>query len=329
MILKNHDILPRVSGHKGASAVSQSFTAFVLHRALRAFITLWLVGTVVFVFLRLSGDPARLLLPPEAPQQQLEELRRDLGLDDPLPVQYARYVGNVARGDFGDSLRQRQPALGLVLDRFPLTLQLGGMAFLLAAAIGPPVGLLAAVARGTAGDRLAMALMSLLQASPAFFLGTVLVLLFSVRLGWLPSSGHGTPQQMVLPALTLTAALLASMARLARAALLDVLRTDYIRTARAKGLSELSIFRTHALRNAAPPLVTILGVELGWLLTGAVIVETVFAWPGLGRLTVDAVSARDYPLVQAAVLLIAAVFVALSFLVDCSYGLIDPRVRDA
>jgi ABC-type dipeptide/oligopeptide/nickel transport system permease component len=304
-----------------------SLEGLVIRRAARAALTLWLVVSVVFVILRLSGDPVVLLLSESATQDQIDALRGRLGLDASLPEQYARYWGNVARGDLGQSLRQREPALRLVLERFPATLQLAAAAFGLAAIVGLAVGIFAALMRGTAWDRLAMALTSVLQSGPAFFVGIVLILVFSVRLGWLPTSGRIGPQSIILPAITLSGFTMASLARLARSALLDVLRLDYVRTARAKGLTERHTVLRHALRNAALPLITVMGLELGGLLTGAVITETVFAWPGIGRLAVNAVSTRDYPLVQASVIFIALVFIGINFLIDCSYALIDPRVR--
>ena len=294
----------------------------------RAAVTLWLVVTVVFVILRLSGDPVGLLLPSDATQEQIRALRVELGLDESIPIQYGRFVGQLARGDLGDSLRFNQPALGLVLDRFPATAQLALVAFVVAATLGLTVGSLTAFARGSALDRLAMAVMGLLQAAPSFFLGLMFILIFSVRLGWLPTSGYGSPSQIVLPAMTLSALTLASIARITRSSLLDILRADYIRTARAKGVAERMVFLRHALRNAALPVATMLGLELAQLLTGAVIVETVFAWPGIGRLAIDSVAARDYPVVQAAVLLIAAIFVVINLLVDLSYLVLDPRTRD-
>jgi ABC-type dipeptide/oligopeptide/nickel transport system permease component len=290
-------------------------------------LTLWIVVSVVFVILRLSGDPVVLLLSESASEDQIDALRGRLGLDASLPVQYARYWGSVAQGDLGQSLRQREPALRLVLERFPATLQLAAAAFGLAAIIGLAVGIFTALMRGTAWDRLAMGLTSVLQSGPAFFVGIVLILVFSVRLGWLPTSGRGGPQSLILPAITLSGFTMASLARLARSALLDVLRLDYVRTARAKGLTERHVVLRHALRNAALPLITMMGLELGGLLTGAVITETVFAWPGIGRLAVNAVSTRDYPLVQASVIFIALVFIGINFVIDCSYALIDPRVR--
>jgi peptide/nickel transport system permease protein len=305
----------------------QSPGGFILQRAIRALLTLWIVVSAVFVILRLSGDPVALLLSTDAPPEQVEALRRDLRLDRSIPVQYGQYFANLARGDLGDSIRQRQPALGLVFARFPATLQLATAAFVLATGLGLTIGILAALKRNTVVDRAAMALTSVLQSGPPFFVGIVLILIFSVRLGWLPGSGRGTLKQLILPAVTLSGFTMASLARLARSALLDVVRNDYIRTARAKGLTETTLIRSHALRNAALPLVTVLGLEVGGLLTGAVITETVFAWPGVGRLAVDAVSTRDYPVVQAVVLVIVLVFVAVNFIVDCSYAFLDPRVR--
>lgn len=294
----------------------------------RAIVTLWLVVTVVFVVLRFSGDPVRLLLPSDASEEQVQALRVELGLDASIPVQYGRFIRQVSQGDLGDSLRFNQPALELVLNRFPATAELALVAFALAAVLGLAIGSLTAFVRGSVLDRLAMAVMSFFQAAPSFFLGLMFILLFSVQLGWLPTSGYGSPAQVVLPALTLSALTLSSIARITRSSLLDVLRADYIRTARAKGISERLIWLRHAMRNAALPLVTMLGLELAELLTGAVIVETVFAWPGVGRLAIDSVASRDYPVVQAAVLLIASIFVVINLLVDLSYLVLDPRTRN-
>jgi len=306
----------------------QSVGHFIVQRAIRALLTLWLVVTAVFVILRLSGDPIAALLGPDARPDQIAALQHDLGLDSPAPVQYVKYFANLARGDFGNSIQQRRPALGLVLDRFPATAQLALVAFAIAATIGLTLGVITALNRGSVVDRLALAVMSAFQAAPAFFVGILLILFLSVRFGWLPSSGRGTAKQLGLPALTLSALTMASLARLTRSSLLDVLRNDFIRTARSKGLHERTVILSHALRNAALPLVTVMGLELGGLLTGAVITETVFAWPGVGRLALDAVRGRDYPVVQASVLFIAAVFVLINFLVDCSYALLDPRVSE-
>lgn len=294
----------------------------------RALVTLWLVVTVVFVVLRFSGDPVALLLPSDASQAQIQALRADLGLDQSIPVQYGHFIAQLARGDLGDSLRFNRPALDLVLGRFPATALLALVAFVVAATVGLAIGSLTAFVRGSALDRFLMALMGFFQSAPSFFLGIMLILLFSVELGWFPTSGYGDPSQLVLPALTLSALTLASIARITRSSLLDVLRSDYIRTARAKGISERMVWLRHALRNAALPLATLLGLELAELLAGAVIVETVFAWPGIGRLAIDSVAARDYPVVQAAVLLIATIFVVINLLVDLSYLVLDPRTRN-
>ena len=294
----------------------------------RALVTLWLVVTVVFVVLRFSGDPVRLLLPSDASEAQVQALRVELGLDESIPIQYGRFVLQLVQGDLGESLRFNQPALDLVLTRFPATAQLALVAFAVAAVVGLAIGSLSAFVRGSALDRFAMALMGFLQAAPSFFLGIMFILLFSVQLGWFPTSGYGKPSQLVLPALTLCALTLASIARITRSSLLETLRTDYVRTARSKGLSERVVWSRHALRNASLPLATMLGLELAQLLSGAVIVETVFAWPGIGRLAIDSVAARDYPVVQAAVLLIASIFVVINLLVDLSYLVLDPRTRN-
>lgn len=294
----------------------------------RALVTLWLVVTVVFVVLRFSGDPVRLLLPSDATEAQVQALRVELGLAESIPMQYGRFVLQLVQGDLGESLRFNQPALDLVLTRFPATAQLALVAFAVAAVVGLAIGSFSAFVRGSALDRFAMALMGFLQAAPSFFLGIMFILLFSVQLGWFPTSGYGKPSQLVLPALTLCALTLASIARITRSSLLETLRTDYVRTARSKGLSERVVWSRHALRNAALPLATMLGLELAQLLSGAVIVETVFAWPGIGRLAIDSVAARDYPVVQAAVLLIASIFVVINLIVDLSYLALDPRTRN-
>jgi peptide/nickel transport system permease protein len=304
-----------------------SIGPMLLPRLGRAVLTMWLVVSAVFFFLRLSGDPVRILLPANAPVEKVEALRAELGLDQAIPVQYAKYVEQLWHGNFGESLRFHQSAMGLVLDRFPATIQLALAAFAIAAVCGVTIGSLAAFCRGTAWDRSAMAVMSVFQSSPSFVLGITLILVFSVHLRWLPTSGYGSLNQLILPAAALSTPTMASFARMTRSSLLDVLSADYIRTARAKGIGERAIWSRHALRNASLPVVTVLGLELADLLTGAVIVETVFAWPGIGRLAVDAVSTRDYPVVQSAVLLIALVYIAINLLLDLAYPLLDPRVR--
>jgi peptide/nickel transport system permease protein len=282
---------------------------------------------VVFIFLRLSGDPIRLLLPPNAPQDKVDALRSELGLDRSIPLQYVRFWQEVAQGDFGDSMRFHRSSVDLVVDRFPATARLALTAFAIATVFGLLIGSTAAFTRGSLWDRGVMATLGLLQSAPSFFLGIMLILIFSIHLGWLPTSGYGSTKQLVLPAVTLSVLTMASLARMSRASLLEVLRADYIRTARAKGLGERLIWFRHALRNASLPIVTVFGMELADLLTGAVIVETVFAWPGVGRLAVDAVSTRDYPVVQSAVVLIALIYIGINLLVDLSYPFLDPRIK--
>jgi len=297
------------------------------HRLLRALIALWLVSTVVFVVMRLSGDPVPLLLPPDAPRSEIYRVRAELGLDRSLPVQYAVFLGNALRGDFGRSIHFRAPALEVVLERLPATLELGLTAFLVAVLVALPIGVLSAVRRNTVLDQAAMGLALLGQAAPTFFIGILFILLLSLKAGWFPTSGRGDWSHLVLPALTLGLFAMASVARLTRSAVLDVLGADFIRTARAKGLSEVLVVAKHTLKNAALPIVTITGLQFGSLLGGAVVTETVFAWPGIGRLAIQSIYNRDYPVVQSAVFLSAALFIVINFVIDVIYGLLDPRVR--
>ncbi len=300
---------------------------FALVRLLRGIVTLWLVVTTVFVVLRLSGDPAQAMLSDEATPAQIENFRRRFGLDRPIPVQYARYLLNLTRGDFGDSLSDRRPVTALIAARVGATLQLGAAAIAIAVLCGLPAGILAALWRNSLWDRALMGLAFVGQSAPNFFIGIVLILLFSLQLRLLPSSGRGSWQHLILPAFTLATGLLAALARMTRSSLLEVIRQDYVRVARAKGLSERRVIWRHCLRNAAAPVVTIFGLSVGGLIGGAAIVETVFAWPGIGRLAVNAISIRDYPVIQCIVLMVALSVVAVNFLVDIAYGLLDPRVR--
>ncbi len=300
---------------------------FALVRLLRGIVTLWLVVTTVFVVLRLSGDPAQAMLSDEATPAQIENFRRRFGLDRPIPVQYARYLLNLTRGDFGDSLSERRPVTDLIAARVGATLQLGATAIAIAVLCGRPAGILAALWRNSLWDRALMGLAFVGQSAPNFFIGIVLILLFSLQLRLLPSSGRGSWQHLILPAFTLATGLLAALARMTRSSLLEVIRQDYVRVARAKGLSERRVIWRHCLRNAAAPVVTIFGLSIGGVIGGAAIVETVFAWPGIGRLAVNAISIRDYPVIQCIVLMVALSVVAVNFLVDIAYGLLDPRVR--
>jgi len=303
------------------------FLAFVANRLFRALIALWLVSTVVFVVMRLSGDPVPLLLPPDAPRSEIFRVRAELGLDRPLLVQYGVFLANVLRGDFGRSIHFRVPASRVVLDRLPATLELGLTSFAVAVIVAVPIGLLSAVRRNSLLDQVCMGIALIGQSAPTFFLGILFILIVSLKLGLLPTSGRGDWGHLVLPALTLALFAMASVARLTRSAVLEVLRADYIRTARAKGLSEALVVAKHTLKNAAIPIVTITGLQFGSLLGGAVVTETVFAWPGIGRLAIQSIYNRDYPVVQCAVFLSAVLFIVLNLLIDLIYALLDPRIR--
>lgn len=300
---------------------------FLLRRLLRTVIVVWGVVTVVFIVIRLSGDPIALLVAPETPPEEVERLRDRLGLNDPLPVQYLVFLGDAVRGDFGTSIRYNADALGVVLDRVPATLQIAFAAFAMAIVIAVPVGVISAVKPNSLIDNAAMVLALVGQAVPTFFLGIVLILFFSVRLGWFPTSGLGSPAGLVLPAITLGAFATASITRLTRAAMLEVLSQDFVRTARAKGLRESIVVNRHALRNALVPVVTIMGLQFGALLGGSVVTETVFALPGMGRLIIQSIGNRDYPVVQAGVFVIALAFVGVNLVVDLLYATLDPRIR--
>jgi peptide/nickel transport system permease protein len=300
---------------------------YLLGRFRDALIAVWGVLTIVFLVLRLSGDPVVLLLPVGATAAQVEEFRHELGFDRPVPVQYWEFLRRVSRGDFGTSLRSGHSALALVLERLPATGRLALGALLLAIVIGGTSGLLAAAYRGTGVELAAMGVALLGQAMPVFWLGVLLILVFGVQLNWLPTGGSETLRHMVLPMITLAAYSSASIARLLRSSLLEVLGQDYIRTARGKGLAAWTVLSKHAVRNALLPVVTILGLQAGTLLGGSVITETIFAWPGVGRLAIQAIQNRDYPVVQAAVTVVAVTFVLINLLVDAVYAYIDPRVR--
>ena len=300
---------------------------YVVRKSLHTLFVAFGVVTLVFVALRLSGDPAATMLPGDATVDEVAALRRTLGLDRSLPAQYAAFLGSAVRGDFGDSFRHQQPAFGLVLERLPATLELAFAALLLAIAIALPLGVLSAVYRGRTADVLAMTFAVVGQATPYFWMGIMLILVVSVELGWLPTSGRGTWRHLILPAVTLGTHFAAALARLTRTSLLEVVGENFVTTARAKGLAERRVVLMHALKNAAVPVVTLIGLQFGTLLGGAVVTETIFAWPGVGRLAVQSIFARDYPVVQAGVLVLALSFVALNLLVDVLYGALDPRIR--
>jgi peptide/nickel transport system permease protein len=301
---------------------------YILRRVAQSALTLLGVSVLVFVILRvLPGDPARMLLPDGAPESAVIELTRQLGLREPLFVQYGLFLRSVAHGDFGESFQYRAPALRVVLERLPATIQLTLAAMLVTIAAGVTLGIGTAVRRGTRYDVAGTILAVLGQSLPNFWLGIMLILLFGVALRWLPTSGFAGWTSLVLPAITLAAFPTALVARLTRSSMLEILNRDYIRTGRAKGLAERSVVLRHALRNAAIPVLTVIGLQIGALLGGAVITESVFAWPGMGKLIVDAIFFRDFPVVQTVLILSATVFVGINLLVDLLYTIIDPRIR--
>ena len=302
---------------------------FLALRTGRALLTILLVVTFAFVVLRLSGDPALLILSVDAPAEAVAAFRQAWGLDRPLWAQYLAYVGQVLHGDLGQSMRDGRPAAELVLERLPATLALTVPALLLKIGVGMPAGVQAALHRGSITDRLVMAAAVAGFTVPSFVLGLVLVLIFAVKLGWLPSGGQDSPLSPILPVLTLGVGGAAILARFTRSAMLDVLGQPYIRAAVAKGVPWRAVVRGHALPNAAIPTVTIVGFMVGSLLAGAVVVESVFSWPGVGRLLVVAVSNRDLAVVQCVLLLVAATMVTANLAVDLVYGLLDPRLRVA
>lgn len=284
------------------------------------------ISIISFFFIHLSGDPVMLMLPADASHAEIEALREQLGFNDPLPVQYWRFASNAVRGDLGNSLYYRVPAIDLILQRLPASLELAGAAMLFALVVSIPLGIISAVKRGSLWDVSSMlgALFGL--SMPHFWLGIMMILLFSVQLGWLPTSGRGTLAHLVMPAMALGLSLMAMFARLTRSVMLEVLNQDYVRTARAKGLREQVVIGKHALKNALIPLVTVAGMQFGFLIGGTVIIETVFAWPGVGRLVVQAIFSRDYPLVQATVLVLAVLFVLINLITDLIYLYLDPQI---
>ena len=284
------------------------------------------ISLISFFFIHLSGDPVMLMLPTDASKQEIEKMRQQLGFNDPLPVQYLRFVSRGVRGDFGESLYYHIPAITLILERLPASLELAVAAMIIAFVVSLPIGILSAVRRGSALDMGSMLAALFGLSMPHFWLGIMLILLFSVKLGWLPTSGRGNLAHLVMPSVALGLSLMALFARLTRSVMLEVLGLDYIRTARAKGLRELWVIGKHALKNALIPLVTVAGMQFGFLIGGTVIIETVFAWPGVGRLVVQSILNRDYPLVQASVLILAFIFVAMNLLVDLLYIYLNPQI---
>jgi ABC-type dipeptide/oligopeptide/nickel transport system permease component len=300
----------------------------LLHRFLLALPALWLVLTLVFLLIHIvPGDPVQQMLGEGAAPGQVEQLRHTLGLDQPLLTQYGHYLAQILHGDLGQSFKFQAPVRRIIFERYPATLELAFLALMVCALMAIPAGVIAAHRRGSIIDR-SIGVFSLLGlAIPNFALGPLLITLFSIKLGWLPVSGRGSTLNFILPAATLGAALAAILTRMVRGAMLEELSSDYVRTARAKGLTTRAVLVRHALRNALIPIVTILGLQFGTLLAGTIVTETIFSWPGIGRLTVMAISSRDYPLLQGCILVIAFSYVLVNLLTDVIYSLIDPRVR--
>jgi peptide/nickel transport system permease protein len=303
--------------------------AFLLRRLWQSALLLVIVTLLVFVIVLMAGDPVRVLLPIDASPSDVDNLRHQLGLDQPIWVQYLLFVQHAGSGDLGQSFKFREPAMPLVLERLPITAILAFTALAWATAVSVPLGILAATRRGSLWDHVASTVSVLTVSIPAFWLGIVLILYFAGQLRWLPASGAAGPSSLVLPALTLGAQPLGLLTRLVRATMLEELRHGYLVTARSKGLAEWIVLSRHALRNALIPIVTVLGLQLGALLGGSVIIETVFAWPGVGWLLIQAISAHDLPLLRANVLVIALVFIIINTLTDVLYGYLNPRIRFA
>jgi peptide/nickel transport system permease protein len=300
---------------------------FLLSRAVQGLLVMLGVSALVFFALFLTGDPAALMMSPDASVAEIDAFRKAMGFDDPIWLQYLRFLGNLFQGDLGLSLRYQQPATALLFDRLPATGVLALSALVWSSIIGIILGVISAVRKNSGLDFVIRVIALLGQAVPVFWLALLMILLFSLKLRWLPSSGMGGVQHLVMPSLALGAYYVSAMTRLVRASLIEVLGQNYIRTARAKGLSQWRIVVRHGLRNALIPVITVQGMYFAALLGGALVTEIVFAWPGIGRLAVEAIQNRDFPVVQAVVLFTAAVFVIANFLVDIAYTWLNPRIR--
>ncbi|MGE0597957.1 MAG: ABC transporter permease [Dehalococcoidia bacterium] len=307
---------------------SQNLWRLLLPRFLQAMLVVWVVVTVVFLVTRLTGDPVTILAPVSATQADIDEIKATYHLDEPLPQQYVRFMWDAVRLDMGNSFRTGQPAIQEIRARLVPTIQLGITALTFSLVFGVAVGTLSAVMRGTAVDLLARMLALLGQAAPNFWLGIMLILLFSVKWGLLPTGGNTSKTSLILPAITLGSASSASIIRLTRSGMLEVMRSDFVRTARAKGVPEHLIIWRHTLRHALLPVLTVLGIQVGFVLSGSIIVETVFSWPGMGRLMIQSINSSDYPVVQMGVMLAAIMIVTANFLVDVCYSLLDPRISE-
>jgi len=299
---------------------------YILKRLLYAVFVLFGAATIVFFLARMTGDPISIMLPPDATQEQVDRMTAFFGLDKPLLTQYGIFLKNLLRLDFGVSLRYFQPVFGLIMERMPATLRLAGTALGFALLVAIPAGILAAIKRGTWMDQGIIAVIVMGQAMPVFWIGMLMIMFFSVQLRWFPTGGYGGFRHLVLPAIALGMHYMALTARLLRSSLIEVMSTDYVRTARAKGLIPRNVVTRHALQNSMLPTVTVIGLQIGGLLGGSVVTETVFAWPGVGQLLIQSINARDFPMIQACIILLAGVFVVINLLVDILYVFIDPRI---
>lgn len=289
-----------------------------------------LIGVSIGVFLIMHltpGDPAALILGDAADQASIEALRGEMGLDKPLPLQYLTWIGDVLRGDLGVSTKTRRPVTDELFGRLPATLELASSALILASVVGISVGIISAVRRYSVFDNVVMIVTLTFASMPSFWLGLLLMLIFSVMLGWLPPVGHGSFENLIMPALTLAAAPAAMIARLTRSSMLDVIGADYIRTARSKGLTNTTVIRKHALKNAMISIITVIGIQFGTMMGGSVVIETVFAWPGVGKVMVDSIVTKDFPIVQGGLLMMAVIVSLTNLLIDVTYGFLDPKIR--
>ena len=301
---------------------------YIFGRLVQGVATLIILSLVVFLAVRLSGDPALFLLPVEATtQEDYEQMKKNLGLDKPLYVQYGIFLGNLIRGRFGDSIIDRRPAREALFERLPATIQLAAAGMLLATVLGIPLGVLSAIKRDSIFDNLAKFFAVIGMATPAFWIAIMGILVFGALLKWLPTYGRGGPEHFILPSVVLSWSIMAGMVRLGRSSMLEILDSEYVRFARVKGLSERLVLWKHALRNAMIPLLTFGGLSLAGLLNGTIVVEVVFAWPGIGRLLLEGVVRRDIPVVQATILASAFFYIVLSLVVDIAYAYVDPRIR--
>lgn len=299
---------------------------YIVRRLTHGAIVLLVITVLTFGLLHLGGDPVSLMAPDYFSEQDVVDLQQKMGLDQPFHIQYLKYMQNLMQGDLGTSFMQRRPALPIVLDRLPATMLLATTSLLLTVVIAIPLGILGAIKRGSVWDRLSLVLAMSGKAIPNFWFGVMLILLFSIWLGWLPSFGAGSWKHIIMPTITLALGNVAIITRIVRSSMIDALGQDYVRTARAKGLAENSVIMVHAFRNTSLPTVTVIGLEFGALLSGSVITETVFAYPGIGYLAIQAIRAKDFPIVLSVVLIIAILTLLITLLVDILYAALDPRV---